>query len=325
VTPAGGAGDGPDTGPPMPADALPALPAAARAGAPAASPTLAGLLAEARALGVDRLDAQLLLAHHLARPRAWVLAHDDAVADAASAAAVRAGLRRRAAGEPLAYLTGEKAFHGLSLIVTPDVLVPRPDTETLVDWALECLAGPLAGHPAPRVLDLGTGSGAIALAVKAACPRADVHAVDLSPAALAVARANGERLGLAVRWWLGDWWHALPAGEAPFDLVLSNPPYIAAGDPHLPALAHEPALALTPPGGDGLAALRALATGAAPRLTAGGWLLLEHGHDQADAVHALLVAQGLEALGHRTDLGGVRRCTGGRRSQTAPAAASPQG
>lgn len=137
-------------------------------------------LALARALGVDRLDAQRLVGRVLGRDRTWVLAHDDAALDADGAAALVALLRRRAAGEPLAYLVGEREFHGLTLQVTPDVLVPRPDTETLVDWAIELLAGDLAHLGAPRVVDLGTGSGAIALAVKHACPRAEVHASDQS-------------------------------------------------------------------------------------------------------------------------------------------------
>lgn len=274
--------------------------------------TVASLLADARAAGVDRLDAQLLLAHHLGRSRTWLLAHDEAAVDSALAAGLRDALARRAAGEPLAYLTGEKAFHGLRLQVSPAVLVPRPDTETLVDWALDLLGGALADRPAPAVLDLGTGSGAIALAVKQACPRAQLHAVDCSAAALAVARSNGERLGLAVQWWLGDWWAALPPGTTAFDLVLSNPPYVAAGDPHLAALVHEPALALTPPGGGGLASIEALLAGAPGHLAPGAWLLLEHGHDQPDAVRTRLAAAGFADLAHRVDLGGHRRCTGGR-------------
>lgn len=273
--------------------------------------TVASLIAEARSAGVDRLDAQLLLAHHLGRSRTWVLAHGETAVDAPAAIDLRDALARRAAGEPLAYLTGEKAFHGLLLQVSPAVLVPRPDTETLVDWALDLLGDALADRPAPSVLDLGTGSGAIALAVKQACPRAQVHAVDCSAAALAVARGNGERLGLDVRWWLGDWWAALPDPAPAFDLVLSNPPYVAAGDPHLAALRHEPALALTPPGGDGMGSIEALLADAAPHLAPGAWLLLEHGHDQPDRVRARLAAAGFTALAHRVDLGGHRRCTGG--------------
>jgi release factor glutamine methyltransferase len=273
---------------------------------------VAAVLAAARALGVDRLDAQLLLAHRLGRARSWVLAHPEAPLADADADALLADLRRRADGVPLAYLTGEKAFHRLVLRVTPAVLVPRPDTETLVDWALELLAGPLAARPAPAVIDLGTGSGAIALAVAQGCPHARVHALDCSAEALAVARANGERLGLAVRWWRGDWWRALPEDAPRFDLALANPPYVAAGDPHLAALRHEPRGALVPPGTSGLEAIAAIVAGAPARLASGGWLLVEHGHDQGDAVARLLADAGLRAIGQRRDLGGQLRCTAGR-------------
>jgi release factor glutamine methyltransferase len=273
-------------------------------------PTVGELLAVAQALGVDRLDAQLLLAHRLDRPRVWVMAHDEAVVEPPLAAALRADLRRRADGVPLAYLTGEREFHGLALRVTPDVLVPRPDTETLVDWALDLLAGPLAGVAAPEVGDLGTGSGAIALAVKHGCPRARLRASDASAAALAVARDNGARLGLEVQWLEGDWWR--PWAPPALHLALSNPPYIPAGDPHLPALRHEPAVALTPPGGAGLAAIEAIVAGAPAHLAPGGWLLFEHGHDQADAVADRMGERGFADIGHRVDLGGHRRCTGGR-------------
>ena len=268
--------------------------------------TVAGALAEAKAAGIDRLDAQLLLAHVLAQPRPWLLAHDDALLDAAQREAFAALLARRLMGEPVAYLVGAKAFHGLTLQVDASVLVPRPDTELLVDWAIELL-GNAAGR---SVVDLGTGSGAIALAVKQACPGASVLATDLSEAALAVARANAARLGLDVSIRQGAWWGGL--GERRFDLVLSNPPYIAGGDPHLAALQHEPALALTP-GGDGLAALREIVAGAARHLRPGGWLLLEHGHDQADAVQAMLARDGFAGIETRRDLGRQPRCTGGHR------------
>lgn len=275
------------------------------------APTVAQALAQAAALGLDRTDAQALLGHRLQRPRSWLIAHDSDALTPRQAEAYLADCRRRADGMPVAYLLGEREFHGLMLQLTPDVLVPRPDTETLVDWALQCLPGL---GPAPAVLDLGTGSGAIALAVAHRWPGARVQASDLSPAALAVARANAQRLGLAVAFHQGAWWRALPDGDAfdlVFDLVLSNPPYIAAGDPHLPALRHEPLLALTP-GGDGLDALRAIVAGAPARLRPGGWLLLEHGWDQAEAVASLLRDAGFEAVATRHDLGGQPRCTGGR-------------
>ncbi len=256
----------------------------------------------------------LLLSHCLQRPRTWLISHDDSALPAATAAAFAAGCQKLADGQPLAYLLGEQEFHGLTLHVTPDVLVPRPDTETLVDWALALLPG-LAppGEPAPpgpRVIDLGTGSGAIALAVAHDCPAAQVTATDLSPAALAVAQGNARRLGLNVRFAEGAWWQAV-APDAQFELVLSNPPYIAGRDPHLPALRHEPTLALTP-GGDGLDALRQIISGARQHLAPGGWLLLEHGWDQAAAVRTLLREHQLEPVLTRQDIAGRDRCTGGQ-------------
>ena len=205
-------------------------------------------------------------------------------------------------------MLGQREFHGLMLQVGPDVLIPRPDTETLVDWALDLL--PTLGGDRPRVLDLGTGSGAIALAVAHRFPAADVTATDLSRAALAVAQVNADRLGLALAWAEGAWWQAL-APAARFDLVLSNPPYIAVDDPHLPALQHEPLLALTP-GGDGLGALRDIIRGAPPRLAAGGWLLLEHGWDQQSAVTGELQRAGFCQVTTRTDMAGRPRCSGGQ-------------
>lgn len=263
---------------------------------------MADALARAREAGVARLDAQLLLGHHLRRDRAWLLAHDDAPLGDVQAA-FEAALARRAAGVPLAYLVGEREFRGLPLAVSPAVLVPRPETEGLVEWALELAA------PEATVVDLGTGSGAIALAFAQARPRARVAATDASADALAVARGNAQRLGLAVEFLHGDWWQPL-AGRR-FDLVLSNPPYIAGDDPHLAALAHEPRAALTPEG-DGLAALRTIVAGAPAHLAPGGWLLLEHGFEQAPAVQALLAAAGFGALATRLDLAGLPRCTGGR-------------
>lgn len=263
-------------------------------------------LHEARALGVDRLDALMLLADTLACSRTWLLAHDDAGLNEAQAKHLRSDFARRAAGEPLAYLLGEKEFHGLLLQVNSNVLVPRADTEVLVDWALELLAG----RARTSVVDLGTGSGAIALAVKHAHPAASLLATDVSTAALKLARANAHRLALDVEFAEGSWWQAVP--QRRFHLVLSNPPYIAAGDAHLAALAHEPTLALTP-GGDGLGALRCIVDGATAHLEPGGWLLLEHGFDQADAVQALLRDHGFAGIHTRQDIGGQPRCSGGHR------------
>lgn len=274
------------------------------------APTVAAALATARTMGVDRLDAQWLLARVLNRPRSWLLAHDEAPLDADHWWQFQGHLVRRAGGEPLAYLHGEKEFHGLTLSVNPAVLVPRPDTEVLVDWALELLNGALAEVKSPTVADLGTGSGAIALAVKNCCPQATVMATDNSQTALAVAEANAVRLGLDVGFVAGSWWAALPVHR--FHLVLSNPPYIAAGDPHLPALRHEPASALTP-GGDGLGALQEIVHGAPHHLLPGGWLLLEHGFEQAEAVQRLLRSEGFARVETRHDLGGQPRCSGGHR------------
>lgn len=273
--------------------------------------TVAGALARARGVGVERLDAQLIIAHALGQTRTWVMAHDDTALDSTAAHAFAGLLQRRAAGEPLAYLLGQREFHGLTLRVSADVLVPRADTETLVDWALALLAG----LPEPRVIDLGTGSGAIALAVKNSCPRAEVHASDLSERALAVARANGQALGLSVHWHYGSWWQGVPAGH--FDLVLSNPPYVAAGDPHLSALQHEPSMALTPHGdrGDGLADIERIVVGAAARLQRGAWLLIEHGADQDPAVRDLFESAGFCNVQTRADLAAKPRVTGGCRGQ----------
>ena len=280
--------------------------------------TLAQALRQAQATGLPRPEAQMLLLHVLGRPaadRAWLIAHDDDPLPPEAAAQFNALCARRIAGEPLAYLTGTKAFHGLELQVDARVLDPRPDTETLVDWALELLP---PDAPA-RVLDLGTGSGAVALALAHRRPQLQLSATDASADALTVAQANAERLALRVRWLQADaapegparWW-APVAGER-FELVASNPPYIATGDPHLPALKHEPIAALVS-GADGLDDLRAIITGAPPHLRPGGWLLLEHGWDQAAAVRALLQAAGFADVQSRRDLAGIERCSGGRRA-----------
>ena len=276
-------------------------------------PSVDGALRAARSLGVERLDAHLLLAHVLGQSRAWLLAHgDDALSDE-HAGAFEALAQRRAAGEPFAYLVGKREFHGLTLAVNGTVLVPRPDTETLVEWALELLRGELRDTAEPALLDLGTGSGAIALALKNACPRARVWAGERSADALAVARANAGRLALDVRFTQGDWWDALAgAQDAPaFDLVVSNPPYIAADDPHLAALTHEPLAALVA-ADEGLADIVRIATGARGRLREGGWLLFEHGWAQATAVQAILQRAGFGDVATRVDIESRARCTGGR-------------
>lgn len=270
----------------------------------ATRPTVAAALSSARAQGLDRLDAQLLLCAVLSQPRSWLIGHDQDVLTADQSQAYDHLAARRAQGEPLAYLLGEKEFHGLMLQVGPGVLVPRPDTEVLVEWALELL--PL-DKPC-QVLDLGTGSGAIALALQHQRPRAQVTAVDASPAALAVAQANARRHDLPVRFLEGSW--LAPVAGQMFDLIVSNPPYIAEGDPHLADLQHEPLEALTA-GPDGLADLKQIIPQARGSLRPGGWLLLEHGYDQRAAVQALMRQAGWQQVNTRFDLGGRARCTGG--------------
>lgn len=270
--------------------------------------TLGQTLASLQTRGLDRLDAQLLLLHLLDKPahqRGWLLAHDDEPLPPALATNLEALLQRRLAGEPLAYLTGHKEFFGLDLQVDARVLVPRPDTETLVNWTLELLDGQ------QRVLDMGTGSGAIALALKASKPTLHVQATDFSATALAVARANAQRLNLEIRFQQGAWFAALDACEAGFDCIVSNPPYIAELDPHLAMLQFEPAPALTS-GTDGLDDLRQIISQAPKHLTQGGWLLLEHGYDQARAVRHLLNAAGFVQVQSHQDLAGIERCSGGQ-------------
>jgi release factor glutamine methyltransferase len=269
--------------------------------------TVDALLGQARHRGVDRLDAQSLLAHALKQTRTWLLAHGEESASEAQIAAFTQQLAQRASGVPLAYLLGQREFYGLMLRVGPQVLDPRPDTEVLVDWALAILRK-RGVEPAPRVLDLGTGSGAIALALKAEWPAAEITATDVSAEALALARSNGERLGLELSWRLGPWYAALP-GER-FDVIVSNPPYLAENDPHLPALQAEPRQALVA-GPGGLEALCSIAQGATRHLEPGGVLLLEHGADQSSKVALLLDRFGFVDIEHRCDLAGHVRCTGG--------------
>lgn len=270
--------------------------------------SLSQAIVNAMARGLDRLDAQLLLLHALGRnphERAWLLAHDTDPLAATLQAAFDTAVERRAGGEPLAFITGHKEFFSLDLMVDGRVLVPRPDTETLVEWALQVLA-PVTDKP--TVLDLGTGSGAIALALKATRPSLAVSAIDFSEAALAVAQANAQRLQLEVQFQQGSW---LAGVQARFDAIVSNPPYIAAGDPHLDALRHEPLSALAS-GADGLDDIRHIVSQAPSHLQASGWLLLEHGYDQASAVRRLLENAGFTEVQSRRDLSGIERCSGGR-------------
>ncbi|OYY61416.1 MAG: protein-(glutamine-N5) methyltransferase, release factor-specific [Burkholderiales bacterium 28-67-8] len=271
--------------------------------------SIAEALAAARSHGVARLDAQLMLAALLDRPRSWLIAHDEEPLDQTQGAVFAHWLTRRRDGEPLAYLLGEKEFHGLMLRLDPSVLIPRPETELLVDWGLRVLEARPSGSAGCRVIDLGTGSGAIALSIKHDCQTAEVTAVDASPTALAVAGRNSQALNLPITLARGSWWDAVP--DQCFDLALANPPYIAAGDDHLAALRHEPQSALIALE-NGLADLDRIIAGAPVHLAAGGWLLLEHGHDQATWVRQRLAVSGFTDVQTLRDLAGIERCTGGR-------------
>ena len=269
---------------------------------------IAQALAHAKTLGLDHLEAQTLLLHALGRDqhdRAWLLAHGDDTLDVATHTAFAAHTQRRLNSEPVAYITGQKEFFGLTLQVDSRVLDPRADTETLVEWALSCLADVAT----PQVVHLGTGSGAIALALKHSRPDADVHAVDASSDALVVAQKNAQQLQLNIPFRHGSWFTNV--SHAKFDAIVSNPPYVAQADTHLSTLKHEPLSALVS-GADGLDDIRTIVQQAPTHLKPGGWLLLEHGHDQAHAVQNLLANQGFEAVQSRPDLAGILRCTGGR-------------
>jgi len=255
------------------------------------------------------LDAAILVADALAVSRAALEADPDRPLAPAEAARLETLAARRAAGEPLAYLTGRREFWSLELEITPDVLVPRPETELLVAWCLEAIAG----RRRPAVLDLGTGSGAIALALARERPDAQVTAVDSSAAALALAARNAARHGLLnLRFVAGDWF--APIGEEKFDAIVSNPPYVAPDDPALAALSHEPRAALVA-GDDGLADLAAICNGAPARLTGAGCLIVEHGALQGTAVRELMAQSGLADAETRRDLAGRERATRGNRAR----------
>jgi release factor glutamine methyltransferase len=272
--------------------------------------TSGAALASAASLLGTRLDAELLLAHVLDGSRASVVARDERVLTPEEQGDFEQLLARRMAGEPLAYLTGTREFWSLELEVTRDVLVPRPETELLVEWYLS-----FPRKRESRVFDLGTGSGAIALAIAKERADARVVASDLSAAALGVARANARSIGADnVEFVQGSLFEALDSrvrGNDGFDVIVSNPPYVAEGDPHLAELKFEPALALTS-GADGLDALRAIVAGAPARLRDGGWLLVEHGATQGAAVRELFARAGFAQVETRRDLAGLERATGGR-------------
>ena len=265
---------------------------------------IAAVLASGTADGIDRLDAELLLCHSLGVERAYLHAHPERQLAESDLAHFHQLLARRRKGVPVAYLLGHKAFWSLTLKVDERCLVPRPETELLVQWALE-----LPLPPAARVGDWGTGSGAIALALASERPNWQVLATDIDPGVLALARENGRRLGVdTVRWQLSDWGAQLD-GES-FDLVVSNPPYVAQSDPLLEALSSEPDLALVS-GPGGLECLERVVAAAADRLHSGGYLLLEHGCEQGAQVRELLRQAGFGGIATRQDLAGLERATGG--------------
>ena len=257
-------------------------------------------------LPLDPLENRILLCHVLQLPRVALITQSERALTGEEAARLSSLVRRRLDGEPIAYIVGEREFFGLPFKVSPAVLIPRPDTELIVELTLERLL------PRARLLDMGTGSGAIAVAAAHTRPDAAVTALDLSEAALEVAQANAAANGASVRFLRSDWYAAL--GDEAFDLIASNPPYIASGDRHLIEgdLRFEPSGALTDHA-DGLSALRIIIDGAPAHLEPGGWLLLEHGYDQAEAVRALLGARGFTEVQSWRDLAGIERVSGGRR------------
>jgi len=266
--------------------------------------TIGGLLRES---GLLRSEAELLLRSVLGCERSHLLAHAEEAIDSSKARLAKHVFARRRAGEPIAYITGWREFYGIRLCVTPNVLIPRPETELLIELALERVA---AASPA-RVLELGTGSGAIAVALARERPDLTVVATDISEAALAIARRNARDHGVDIEFVHSDWFEAL--GPERFDLIVSNPPYVAASDAHLERgdVRFEPRLALVG-GEDGLACIRAIAARAQSRLRPGGWLLLEHGYDQGDRCIGLLREFGYSDVEDFEDLAGVPRVCAGR-------------
>lgn len=259
---------------------------------------------------IDRLDARLLLEHVCGCSHADLIARPELEITESRATRLEELLRRRESGEPLAYLLGSAWFCGLEFNVGPAVLIPRPDTEVLVNVAAE----KAIALESPAIVDLGTGSGIVAILIARLCPRAQVTAVDVSSVALDVARVNAQRHGMNIRFREGDWY--APLGDERFDLIVSNPPYVVAGDPHLQqnGLPFEPIQALTDGivGGDGLACIRRLIDGASAHLRTGGWLLMEHGYDQAVEVRRLLAQAGFAEVASWRDSAGIERVSGGR-------------
>lgn len=266
-------------------------------------------LAEAlRSAPLDPLENRILIGHALQLTRIQLITRSERQLTTDEAAQLNALFRRRLQGEPIAYIVGEREFFGLAMQVTPDVLIPRPDTELLVELALERL--PQHG----KALDMGTGSGAIAVAIAYTRPDVAMTALDVSEGALKVAAGNAQRHGAKVEFLRSDWYTALGDATAPYlDLIVSNPPYIVAGDAHLSQgdLRFEPVGALTDHA-DGLSALRIIIDGAATYLKPGCWLLMEHGYDQSDAVRKLLEQRGFAEVQSWRDLAGIERVSGGR-------------
>jgi len=268
--------------------------------------SIAGALAAARQ-AIPIADARLLLRHVLGAGAAWLEAHRDDLLPRSAAEAFAALVERRAGGEPVAYLLGFREFYGREFSVTPDVLIPRPETELLVEIGQK----KVGASDTVSLLDLGTGSGCVAITLALELPQARVAAADISAAALAVARANATLLGANVSFVESDWLACF--GGRRFDVIVSNPPYVASGDPHLSEgdLRFEPPSALAC-GADGLDAIRRIIADASRHLEAGGWLLLEHGYDQADALRELLAATGFVDIEQHRDLAGIVRVSGGR-------------
>ena len=273
------------------------------------APTLREALTLAAIAGLPVLEARMLLSHVTGFTRTQLITRDNDHLNAAQRDAFATLLARRLTGEPMAYLLGEREFFGRTFRVTPDVLIPRPDTEVAAETAL----ARIAGLKSPRVLDMGTGSGILAVTIARERPDAEVWATDISPGALMVAEDNARALQADnIRFVVSDWYADLAIGLC-FDLIVSNPPYIAEGDPHLVEgdLRFEPIDALTDHN-DGLSDLAAIVTGAAARLLPGGWLLMEHGYDQGEATRGLLTRAGFAEVFTARDLAGHERCSGGR-------------
>lgn len=274
--------------------------------------TISSCIDQAIQKGLDRLDAQLLMLWAHNKPlhqRAWLIAHDQDLIDPTSYEKWLQLIKRRLSNEPFAYIVGQQDFYGLQLKVNPNVLIPRPDTETVVDWALE-LAAQFPHSRQQNLLDLGTGSGAIVLAFKSQQNNWNCWAVDASETALEVATQNSQNLNLAVQFIQSNWLENIPQQQK-FSLIVSNPPYIVPNDSHLAQLQYEPISALVAPL-NGLSDLIQIIENATDHLINGAYLLLEHGYDQAQQVQQMLINKGFSQVSSRQDLGGNWRCTGGR-------------